>query len=88
MSILIAEDNPVQRRYLSEILAREFPSHAPIIETENGDAAIKSAIENRPSLCILDIQMPETSGVKAARVIWRDFPEARIIFWTQFPPEV
>jgi DNA-binding NarL/FixJ family response regulator len=88
MSILIAEDNPVQRRYLSEILAREFPAHAPVIETENGEAAIQSAIENRPSLCILDIQMPETSGVKAARVIWREYPEARIIFWTQFPHEV
>jgi DNA-binding NarL/FixJ family response regulator len=88
MSILIAEDNSVQRRYLSEILTREFPAHAPVIETENGDAAIRSAIENRPSLCILDIQMPEISGVKAARVIWRDFPEARIIFWTQFPHEV
>lgn len=88
MSILIAEDNAVQRRYLSEILAREFPSETPIIETENGETAIKSAIENRPALCILDIQMPETSGVKAARAIWREFPEARIIFWTQFPHEV
>ncbi len=88
MSILIAEDNAVQRHYLSEILAREFPAHAPIIETENGDSAILSAVKNRPTLCILDIQMPETSGVKAAKRIWRDFPEARIIFWTQFPHEV
>ena len=88
MSILIAEDNTVQRRYLSEILAREFPAHAPVIEAENGEAAIRSALENRPSLCILDIQMPETSGVKAAKAIWRGFPEARIIFWTQFPHEV
>ncbi len=88
MSILIAEDNAVQRRYLSEILAREFPDYTPIIETENGEAAIQSALKNRPSLCILDIQMPKTSGVKAAKSIWRDFPEARIIFWTQFPHEV
>jgi DNA-binding NarL/FixJ family response regulator len=88
MSILIAEDNAVQRRYLSEILIREFPAHAPVIETENGLAAIESALANRPALCILDIQMPETSGVKAAKAIWRDFPEARIIFWTQFPHEV
>lgn len=88
MSILIAEDNAVQRRYLSEILAREFPTQTPIIEVENGETAIKSAIENRPSLCIFDIQMPETSGVKAAKAVWREFPEAKIIFWTQFPHEV
>ncbi len=88
MSILIAEDNPVQRRYLSEILAQEFPTHAPMIEAENGKKAVELTLEHRPSLCIFDIQMPEISGVKAARVVWRDFPEARIIFWTQFPHEV
>ena len=88
MSILIAEDNPVQRKYLSEILPKEFPAHLPLIEAENGEQAVELTLENRPSLCIFDIQMPEISGVKAAKPIWRDFPEARIIFWTQFPHEV
>jgi DNA-binding NarL/FixJ family response regulator len=37
---------------------------------------------------VFDIQMPRLSGVKAARSIWRDFPTARIIFWTQFPDEI
>jgi len=32
--------------------------------------------------------MPKLSGVKAARAIWREFPTARIIFWTQFPHEI
>ena len=88
MSILIAEDNAVQRRYLSELLAREFPGHAPVIEAENGESAIDLTLKNKPDLCIFDIQMPEISGVKAARAVWREFPEARIIFWTQFPHEV
>lgn len=88
MSILIAEDNAVQRRYLAELLSREFPSHAPVIEAENGDDAVVKALAERPSLAILDIQMPESSGVKAAKAIWREFPSARIIFWTQFPHEV
>jgi DNA-binding NarL/FixJ family response regulator len=88
MSILIAEDNVVQRRYLSEILSREFPSQTPIIESENGESAVDLALKHHPALCILDIQMPEISGVKAAKLIWREFPAARIIFWTQFPHEV
>ncbi|MGI9056787.1 MAG: response regulator [Pyrinomonadaceae bacterium] len=88
MSILIAEDNPVQRKYLSEILTQEFPSHLPLIEAENGEAAVELTLQNRPSLCIFDIQMPEISGVKAAKSVWKEFPEARIIFWTQFPHEV
>lgn len=88
MSILIAEDNNAQRRYLSELLAAEFPDHAPLIEADDGEAAVKLAIEHKPALAILDIQMPKLSGVKAARTIWRAHPEARIIFWTQFPHEI
>lgn len=88
MSILIAEDNNAQRRYLCELLKREFPHHNEIIEAIDGENAVKLAIEHRPTLCILDIQIPQMSGVKAARAIWRAFPEARIIFWTQFPHEI
>ena len=88
MSILIAEDNAVQRHYLSELLAQEFPDSMPIVEATDGNSAVDLALEHKPDLCILDIQMPEFSGVKAARAIWKDFPEARIIFWTQFPHEV
>lgn len=88
MSILIAEDNLAQRRYLRELLEREFASHLPVIEAEDGEATIEIALSNRPKLCVLDIQMPKLSGVKAARAIWRGFPAARIIFWTQFPHEI
>lgn len=88
MSILIAEDNATQRRYLSELLSDRFPDHLPILEVSDGEAAVKTAIEERPALSILDIQMPKLSGVKAARAIWKELPETRIIFWTQFPHEI
>ena len=88
MSILIAEDNNAQRHYLSELLTREFTGHVPIIEATDGEMAVELSIAHRPTLCILDIQMPRMSGVKAARAIWREFPKARIIFWTQFPHEI
>jgi DNA-binding NarL/FixJ family response regulator len=88
MPILIAEDNEAQCRYLRDLIAGNFPTHSPVIEARDGEAAVKLAIDERPVLSILDIQMPKLSGVKAARAIWRDFPEARIIFWTQFPHEI
>ncbi|MFL6282503.1 MAG: response regulator [Pyrinomonadaceae bacterium] len=88
MSILIAEDNVAQRRYLRELLEREFSMHAPVIEAADGEEAVALALKARPELCVLDIQMPRLSGVKAARAVWREFPAARIIFWTQFPDEI
>ena len=88
MSILIAEDNVGQRHYLREILERKFAAYGPVREAANGEETVKLALKHKPALSILDIQMPKLSGVKAARAIWRDFPSARIIFWTQFPHEI
>jgi DNA-binding NarL/FixJ family response regulator len=88
MSILIAEDNEAQRRYLRDLLADRFPGHMPLIEASDGESAVKMALESRPALSIMDIQMPKLSGVKVSRAVWREFPEARIIFWTQFPHEI
>src|SRR5499427_9242424 len=88
MSILIAEDNEAQRRYLSDLLKDKFPDRLPLIEAQDGEIAVKLSVEKQPDLSILDIQMPKLSGVKAARAIWRDYPKARIIFWTQFPHEI
>lgn len=88
MSILIAEDNDAQRRYLRDLLAKEFPAHGPVYDASDGEAAMNMALEHRPELTIMDIQMPKLSGVKAARAIWKEFPAGRIIFWTQFPHEI
>ena len=88
MSILVAEDNVAQRKYIRELLEREFPEHGPVIETGDGEEAVKLALEHIPDICVFDIQMPGLSGVKAARLIWRSSPAARIIFWTQFPHEI
>jgi DNA-binding NarL/FixJ family response regulator len=32
--------------------------------------------------------MPQLSGVKAAKTIWKELPATKIIFWTQFPHEI
>ncbi len=59
-----------------------------MLEAADGEEAVQLALKERPELCVFDIQMPRLSGVKAARAVWRDFPAARIIFWTQFPHEI
>jgi len=88
MSVLIAEDNLAQRHYLSELLKKEFSEYVPVIEAADGEEAVKLTLEEKPLLCIFDIQMPKLSGVKAARAVWRELPATRIIFWTQFPHEI
>ena len=74
--------------YLRELLEREFKNTRPILDAADGEASSNSRSNIARQLCILDIQMPGLSGVKAAKAIWKSFPTARVIFWTQFPHEI
>ena len=44
MSILIAEDNAAQRRYLGELLKDKFPDRLPLIEAQDGEAAVRLSV--------------------------------------------
>ena len=76
MSILIAEDNAAQRRYLSDLLKDKFPDRLPLIEAEDGESAVRLAIEQQPDLSILDIQMPKAFGGQGRQGDLARFPEA------------
>ncbi len=88
MSILIAEDNAIQRQYLTGLYTDRFPEFAPVESVGEGDAAVAQAKALRPALIVLDIQMPGKNGIQAAREIWKQDPKARILFWSQFKDEI
>jgi DNA-binding NarL/FixJ family response regulator len=88
MSILIAEDNSIQRQYLANLYTERFPEFEPVVGVGNGDEAVTCAQADRPHLVVLDIQMPVKNGIQAAKEIWADNPEARILFWSQFKDEI
>ena len=88
MSILIAEDNAIQRQYLTQLYAERFPEFAPVESVAEGDAAVAQAKALLPALIVLDIQMPGKNGIQAAREIWKQNPKARILFWSQFKDEI
>jgi DNA-binding NarL/FixJ family response regulator len=88
MSIVIAEDVTFQREYLRALISDNFGEAGPVIEATNGSSAIEMALKHKPSLVVLDIKMPEISGVRAARQIWAEMKLARILFWSQYKDEI
>ena len=88
MSILIAEDNAIQRGYLTQLYTERFPEFAPVESVAEGDSAVLQAKALQPALIVLDIQMPGKNGIQAAREIWKQNPKARILFWSQFKDEI
>jgi DNA-binding NarL/FixJ family response regulator len=51
-------------------------------DAKNGKEAIEKVMEVRPDIVLMDINMPEMNGVKAAQEIRRIFPTTKIVFLT------
>ena len=62
--ILIVEDNKLDMRLLKDILER---SGYKTLQAEDGVEAINLAIASLPDLILMDIQLPEISGLEVAR---------------------
>ncbi|WP_267326724.1 response regulator transcription factor [Bifidobacterium longum] len=86
MRIAIVDDDPIGCQSLETILTAT--GTAEVLWTANdGDAAVRRYFEtpaSRPDVLLIDIQMPGTSGLDAARDILATDPAARILFLTTF----
>jgi len=63
-TILYVEDNELNRKIVRDLLKRT--SYA-LIEAQDGEAGIAAALEKRPDLILMDIQLPKISGIDATR---------------------
>jgi DNA-binding NarL/FixJ family response regulator len=57
-------------------------------EASNGREAIQQFRTHRPDVTLMDLQMPELSGLDATIAIRNEFPEARIIVLTTYAGDV
>ncbi len=80
-SILIADDHPIVRTSLREII-ENWAGFRVIAECENGADALDRIRELRPDVAILDIEMPLLSGIDVAAVVHRDRLSTRMIILT------
>lgn len=48
-------------------------------EAENGEQAIKVALETKPDVILMDIVMPKKSGIEATRAILEVMPSTKIV---------
>ena len=82
--ILIAEDEPLERRVLSSILQKHFGELCKIHEAKSGTEAVALFLEHRPQVAILDIEMPGGTGLQAARQIRQSGLPCMILFLSAY----
>jgi len=79
--VLLAEDMLMLRRALASLLELEADIKV-VAETGNGDQVMPLALEYRPDVAILDIDMPGIDGIEAAALLHRELPECRTAILT------
>ncbi|MBP1845202.1 DNA-binding NarL/FixJ family response regulator [Rhizobium petrolearium] len=87
MKVLIVEDDPLHRSYLHEAVRAALPECDMVLEAENGLSGEIQARKSRMEHVIMDLQMSERNGIEAARTIWRERPDTKILFWSNYSDE-
>lgn len=67
--ILIVDDHPTNILILRERLVKE---DFEIITASNGEEGVAAAIENKPDLVLLDVIMPDVSGIEVCKTLSSD----------------
>jgi len=81
--VLVAEDQTLVRGALVALLAREADIEI-VAEVASGDAVLSAALETRPDVALLDIEMPGMSGIEAAGDLHAKLPGCKVLILTTF----
>ena len=85
--ILAVDDHPLLRQGIAGLIADELDMTL-VAEASNGREAIQRFRTHRPDITLMDLQMPEMSGLDAMVTILGEFPDARIIVLTTYSGDV
>jgi DNA-binding NarL/FixJ family response regulator len=85
--ILTVDDHPLFRSGVAALLASQTDMQL-VAEGGNGRDAIRQFRIHRPDVTLMDLQMPEMSGLEATIAIRAEFPDARIIVLTTYAGDV
>jgi DNA-binding NarL/FixJ family response regulator len=81
--VLLADDHAVVRKGIRQFL--EEPGDVVVIaEADDGAEALRLIEKDPPDVAVLDIRMPEVTGVEATRKIKEHFPQVRVLILTAY----
>lgn len=81
--ILTVDDHQLIREGLAALI-RDAPDLTLVAEATNGGEAIREFRAHRPDVTIMDLRLPDMSGIDALVAIRKEFSDARVIVLTIF----
>lgn len=87
IKLLVVDDLPALRQHMIALVRDKVTNDIEVQEAQNGAEGLKLFRSYKPDMIVMDIVMPEMSGIKAAQAIWAESPRTKILFWSQFHRE-
>src|SRR6516165_6210080 len=85
--VLSVDDHPLLREGIAALIGNQTDM-VLIAEASNGREALEEFRRHRPDITLMDLQMPDMSGIDAMHAIRGEFPDARIIVLTTHAGDV
>jgi len=85
--VFSVDDHPLIREGLTAIINNQ-PDMQMVAEASNGYEALKTFRQHKPDVTLMDLRLPDMSGIDVLIGIRSEFPEARIIMLTTFEGDV
>jgi two-component system response regulator DevR len=86
LSLLIVDDHEVVRQGLAALLSRRTEFQV-VAEAGTVAEAVAAARKFRPDLVVMDVRLPDGSGIEACREIRAEMPDTRVVMLTSYPDE-
>jgi DNA-binding NarL/FixJ family response regulator len=84
--LLVVEDQPQILRHQLKLL-EGFPEVVLCGSARDGTEALRQLDEARPDVVLLDLGLPDLSGIEVTREILRRRPDTEVLIWTVFEEE-
>lgn len=84
--ILSVDDHPLVHEGIATVINRQSDMRM-VAHARNGREAIRCFSEHQPDITLMDLRLPDMSGIDVVVAIRAEFPEARIIMLTTFECE-
>jgi len=85
--ILCVDDHPLLREGITAIINSQ-PDMLLVSEAATGSESIQKFREHQPDVTLMDLRLPDMSGIDALSAIRAEFPEARVVMLTTFEGDV
>lgn len=83
-TVLIADDERLERNLVRFLLTRDFPEKFHILEAAHGEEALNVIREEKVDILLTDVQMPFRSGIELAQEARLLAPDMEILFFSGF----